>query len=288
MKLPTETQIPLTSLSHAQQEIVRRNLPLVHWTIRNFDGLHRRGKIGRSHEELFQEGSVALAEALRTHDPRLHGSFGAYAVSRIRFAMRRYAQESDSLVRVPFITQRRAAGQSLHRRRRPVADEDRHRPDAPPSVESLNEPITRLRRSMGRRSPWRSNDEPSGTPRVSIGELARDRLDSAMRDALREMKASPFGRADYQSLLEACMSERWEIPEESARTSIRQVAGRTGSSIGRVTRCEDRFRELVAGRLEKDAVFTRLRSLSREHRLGWDHPADEEELARFGCGQAVA
>lgn len=279
-----EARIPLSALSGAQREIVRRNLPLVLWTIRKMAGLTRRGAVSRSHAELYQEGSLALVDAVRRHDPLEHGSFGTYAAGRIRFAVRRFAQENESAVRVPFISQRRAREQQRHRA---TSEVDRHRPDDGPRVRRFSE-LSRSRRAMRRRTKRLHEDDMDTLSLPTIGEMARERLDGAMREVLREMKASPRGQDDYARVVERCMIERWEVPEEEWQMSIRCIANETGSSVGRITRCEERFREMMASRLELDPVFTGLRQLAQEQQRGWQHRADSTEIAALAGREAVA
>lgn len=281
MPSPRQKTVPLSALSRAQQKIVHDNLPLVHWAIRRSPALRRVGKAGRSYVELLQEGALALANAVRRHDLHAHGPFGAYALARIRFAMRRYAQENDSLVRVPFITQRRSADRK-QRRTRPRAH-DRHRPDAPPSVGCAVVDAALLRRLADRRV--RRDPRDAG---LTLGDLARERVEKAMRASLREMKLSPRAGGDFHALLELCMNERWRIPDEEARRPLRTIADETGSSVGRVSRCENRFRSLVARRLTGDPVFERLCRMARTRHMGWSHQTNDDDLADLVGDPALA
>lgn len=281
MPSPRQKTVPLASLSRAQQKIVHDNLPLVHWAINKTPALRRAGKAGRSYVELLQEGALALVSAVRNHDPHAHGAFGAYALARIRFAMRRYAQENDSLIRVPYITQRRIADKA--RRRPRVCKRDRHRPDAPPRISRAIVNSAMLRRLAERRAPRRS-----AIPGLTLGDLARERLERAMRNALRELKHSPRAADDYQSMLKICMDERWQIPDDESQRPLRWIADQTGSSVGRITRCEKRYRAAVARRLEQDQVFHRLCRMARTRRHGWSHPTGDADLADLVGDAALA
>ncbi len=232
--------IPLSALSAAQRALVERHLPLVRMAMRRVGRAARRFRPERDERDLFQEGVLALAEAVRRHDPSRHSGFAAYAMSRIEFALSRYAQEQGPAIRVPMITQRR-------RRARARENADRHHPDAAPRVWSLSERMMPTTRHRVRRA---RPDHPSDREE-SFRDSSRlgDHLHRVMDEVIGEMKRSTYGRRGYRRVVEECARQRWMIPEPTEQTPLRALAKELGCSVGRLTRCERRFRDQVAKRL---------------------------------------
>ena len=251
-----ERSIPLRALSNRQRRIVQRHLPLVHLTLNRMQlsssGRHEYQERG----ELFQEGSLALVEAFRGHDPERHGSFAAYAMARVHFSMSEYLHERIHGVRVPFSTQRRRRARMYEHSR------DRHRPDAPPRMFQLPDFFDH----SDRRRHDSLHEYRSTSP--TIGDLVRDRYDAAAAAVVREMNHDPTCRPDTARLLSRCHDDRWTIPETEAQTPIRRLAREIGCSLGRVTHCEERFRRRVAERLRSDEVFQILLDEAESRRNG--------------------
>jgi len=263
-------QIPLHAMSAPQRRIVERNLALVRLTLRRYPRLGEQSPTGREHGELFQEGCLALMEAVRNHDPTRHGSFAAFAMARIHFAVSRYAHERLSLIRVPFITQRRRQEQKRQ------SQIDRHHPDPLPHVLNLAAGPQRFGstlRAQRHRDP--TSSPPTGP---TIGDLLRERLDQAAKSVVKEMKTAPRCGAGHAELVERCAKERWTIPEPTARTPIRQMARSLHCSVGRITHCEERFHKKVAQTLIADDVFKELTRLARRQPTGMKHCPSSEEL----------
>lgn len=238
-----QATIPLGALSAAQRGLVEQHLPLVRLAMRRVRRRVWRCRSLRDERDLFQEGALVLSAALRSHDPARHGGFEPYALSRIEFALSRYVQEHGPAIRVPMITQRR---QRL--RQRALASADRHDPGAVPRVVRYSETATVSERSASGRTNTKSDGENAGA--CGGDEELGERLGRVMNDVLEEMKRSPFGRRGYDRVVEVCARQRWMIPEPTAQTSLRVLARELGCSVGRLTRCERRFRAQVARRLK--------------------------------------
>ncbi len=264
-----DAPVPLEALSEGQRRLVERHLPLVNLTLRRHAGLIRDDQVGREHAELFQEGAIALAEAIKHHDPARHGDFPAFAMARIHFAISRFAHEHSGVIRVPFIAQRRQR------------DQQKASTAAQPAVEALPR-VTRSEHgmtSLPSRSTFYSDEaaRPDAIDRPTLGDLIRDRIDAAGRRAIAEMKSSPRMRRDSSGIIEECHAERWSIPDPESRTPIRQLCRSLGCSMGRITHSEERYRKLVVAALEEDEDYERLRELVRRHPAGYRHrPLDHE------------
>lgn len=265
-------RITLDALSARQRRVVEQNMPLVHLTLNRHAGLCRRRRVGRERSELFQEGCVALVEAVRNHDPQRHGVFASFAMARIHFAVSRFVHEHESSIRVPYITQRR------RKRLQGDAPSDRHRPDALPRVVSEGDDGEATRSGRPRGHDRRASDVSLGA--VTIGDRIRDCLDHASRVAVREMENAPRCGPDHRDVVRRCAQERWNIPEPEARTPIRRLAEALACSVGRITHCEDRFKKKVAAALERDEAYLALRRLARQNPAGMRGSVD-------ACGALV-
>ena len=257
-----EAAVPLTALSGAQRDLVERHLPLVRHTLKRNRHLIRVGRDARDGAELFQEGCLALIEAVRNHDTARHGHFAAYAMARIHFALSRYVHEREYAVRVPFITQRR---------RKPTCPD--HQADQPPlpTVVRMNEQAT-----QAVRRPTRSGgamEEPT------IGELLGERIDVAMRQVTDQLKQGRRCAPGIREVVERCVRERWSVPEPEARTSIRQLAKDLNCSVGRITHCEERFKKGMATALNDDPQYRTLKRKAAASRHGVHQRMNRSELA---------
>jgi RNA polymerase primary sigma factor len=80
---------------YARARLTRCHLALVRSVASHYQGL------GLPFEDLVQEGSVGLLEAINRYDPGRHASFEAFARFRIRRAIRNALTEQARLVRLP-------------------------------------------------------------------------------------------------------------------------------------------------------------------------------------------
>ena len=261
----------LEGMSDRQARIVESHLPLVRLTLRRHRNLAKPPhRVGRETGELLQEGCLALVEAVRSHDPRRHGEFAAFAMARIHQAMSRFIQEHRDAIRVPYITRRR------RKQRCRKGGADRHSPDALPRVVRL----TRKRMTPSQRQVQRMYAEPLSVrgEGVKVGELIRERYDRAVEQAITGMKESPRATEGNDELLERCFQERWTVPEPDVKTPIRQMAREFGCSLGRITHCEDRWRSRVAAILHEDEVWRKLVEIARRRGAGMEYRLTAEEL----------
>lgn len=269
MQLCEERSVPLQSLSTGQRRLVESHLPLIHLTLRRTHSLVEHATAARERSELFQEGCLALMEAVRTHDPCRHGVFAAFAMARIHYAMSRFAHEQHNLIRVPYMTQRR------RKQFRKSHEQDRHSPEPLPRVVALREsrssPHRRHSRELAAQRLTRTGDE------TTIGDLVRERLDYAACNVAARMRESARSTDGNRKLVDLCMRERWTVPEPAEQTSIRQLARKLGCSISRITHCEERFRKRLAETLERDARCQRLIDIARRRLAGMRHVLSEEE-----------
>ena len=89
---------------HAREQIVVDHLPIIRTIAVRYRNL------GLSVDDLLQEGSVGLLEAIDLFDPRRSDDFEAYARFRIRRAIRNALTEQSRLIRLPKqIVERRRA-----------------------------------------------------------------------------------------------------------------------------------------------------------------------------------
>lgn len=267
MKKNSERAIPLAAMSDRQRRIVQTHLPLVYLTLSRMQLRAERPREVQERRDLVQEGSLALVEAFRKHDPERHGSFAAYAMSRVHYSMSQYLHERLPGVRVPFTTQRRHVRARNDRL-------DRHRPDAPPRERRLPDFLDGI---TPRRRRHSCNDFQDRDARPTIGDLVRDLYDLAAQTIVREMKLDPLSRPDTATLLSRCHDERWTVPESEVKTPIRQLARELGCSLGRLTHCEERFRRRVAERLRSDEVFQMLLDEAASRREGLEHRMEAAE-----------
>ncbi len=276
-----ERCIPLTAISARQSRAVQRHLPLVHLTVRRLRGLAMPDRPCREYVELVQEGSLALLEAVRSHDPVRHGDFAAFAMARIHHAVSRYAQEQGCLIRVPFITQRRTRARAL------ALSGDRHNPDPWPRVSQVRD---------GQRADPRHDPDGGGvaTERTTIGDLVRRLYDDASRIVVRQMKQCRRYLPTTRRAIDLCHRERWSIPEPQSRMPLRRIAREMGCALGTVVKCEDGFRRRLATMLEADGAYRALVRLGRERPDGWRHALTDEEtreleaVERLGEGRQAA
>lgn len=267
-----EKSVPLEALSAAQRDLVERHLPLVRHTLKRHRHLIRRGQNSRDFSELFQEGCLALIEAVRNHDRAKHGHFAAFAMARIHFALSRYVHERQHAVRVPFITQRR------HKSARKSEKDE---------AEQARLPMVVRIQDFAPFASRRTKKAPPGLPETSIGDLMRERIDVAMRRVVETMKQGRRCSPGTREVVERCARERWSVPEPDSRTSIRQLAKSLNCSVGRITHCEERFKKRMAETLAADEDYVALRERAGRSRHGLDERIGRKEIEALRPARAA-
>jgi len=267
--------VALGTLSGRQRGIVERHLALVHLTLRRHEGLCS-GRAGRERSELFQEGCLALAEAVRSHDAARHGAFPPFAMARIHFAVSSFAHEQSGPIRIPFITQRRERERG---RRRPEAATD-----SAARVIRISGEDGLLERAAARRGARPGSSEhderpAAGEDHATVGDLVRDQIDRAAVEVATEMRAIGRGPG-HATVVDRCLEERWAIPEPECRTPIRRLARSLECSIGKITHNEERFRRKMAESLEGDVTFQALERLAKSHPAGFQRKLSAREVEK--------
>jgi len=101
--MPSVERVP-KSKRRARDAAVRAKLPLVRGVAVRYRGA------GLPYEDLVQEGSIGLLEAMAQYDPARGGSFDAYARFRVHRSIRNALTERGRLVRLPkHVVERRRA-----------------------------------------------------------------------------------------------------------------------------------------------------------------------------------
>lgn len=265
--------VSLRALSDAQRRRAAEHFRLVHLAIHRFLRPESTGRLGWEYQDLRQEGFIALLDAVLSHDPTRHGNFAPFALSRIRHAVSRFAHEYRSAIRIPYITQRR------RKKKRRQKQLDKKHPDRHPRVQKLNSDRHSPSWRVSRRLYAESLDSPVES--ITIGDLIRERILKAASRTVQRMRQTPGGSSGRKELIETCLNERWTIPDEAARTPIRQLARSLGCSLGRITHSEVRFHSLMAEELWSDPVLEDLRRLARSCDAGFRHRLQPDEIVQL-------
>jgi len=271
-----QSAIGLAGLSERQQRLVEQHIDLVRFAVARSGGRRCAQRHDMEYTDLMQEGSMALMEAVRAHDPARHGAFEPYAISRINFAVSRYAHEHGGLVRVPFVTQRRVRAQ----------DRRLQEADASASGAAANR-LPRVlcaegidHRGFSRRRAAQEASERSAE-RMTVADAAGPRIAGVLA-GVRDRLLGASGRSPRrEEIIRRCFDERWTIPEADARTPIRQLARELGCSLGGITHCEARFEREAAAAIERDPVLVQLRRMAKSSPYGFGHRLSDEELVQL-------
>ncbi|MEK6642927.1 MAG: sigma factor [Planctomycetota bacterium] len=288
--------ISLDALSTRQRRRVEGNLALVHITIDRIPPTHSRSQSPRDRRDLFQEGTLALVEAVRNHDPARHGDFAMYAMARVHQALGRYLHEDETLIRVPYIEQRRRkdadrvrvmqnrSPSSTHREGEDRSNSDRLRPDRIPRITPYGDLSTGKYRSRSRTA---GHDQPLNQG-PTLCDALRRRLERSRRRAIHILLHEAALVPLEQRIILHCETHRWAIPDPVQQTPLRTIAAALGSSVSRVVRCEQRFRESRAAELACDRLFIRLLTLSRQRKDAWNHLLDADDYTYLRHGIAAS
>ncbi|NLX14827.1 MAG: sigma-70 family RNA polymerase sigma factor [Phycisphaerales bacterium] len=199
-------------LDERQKKLVADHLGLI--------GVHLRSRVSKprsptrqkEHEDLFQEGCLALMRAAQRYRPGQHGAFAAYALPRIRGAIYTALHRRFCLIQTP--------PQTWVARYRKVQD-------GPP------EPVVQ------ELTPRMQIADPSGGQAgETLRHLLRRRFEQAMRRALREVEARPWRRRHPGLVMRRVVAERLLVAREEERISLRQIARECGVSNSRASAYE--------------------------------------------------
>ena len=244
-------------LTPQQQELVCAHLGLAKTVLhyKKFMSAHYRTADDRA--DLVQEGRLALATAARHYQPAIHGDFERFAANRIQSAVSLTLYEGFNTIRAPkgawlkAKKQARAGGQGVY----------------PPRTLPLLHDISDRSKSRANCLPGESHAGPT------IGQIVRKRFHSAVNLAARRLSAGRTFRNDRRLMIKRLVSERLLIPEEFARTSLRQISRDLRCSFARVATCEKRLRQIARTILEADPLFNQLRRLAHQSELGFEESA---------------
>lgn len=104
---------------------------------------------------------------------------------------------------------------------------------------------------------------------VTIGDLIRQRIESALEQAVAVESGQPRRSDADRKLIRRCAAERLGVPNEASRTPLRRLAEEIGCPLVRVNRCEAALGRAAARILEHDAAFQELLRIGREADEGW-------------------
>lgn len=268
-------------LSTEERDLVEQNLGLVNVHIKRFVSLPRGPRRDREYDDLFQEGSIALMQAAKTHDPERHGPFAAYAIPRIHHAISIALYERFSTVRVPAKSVKRAK-----QRKNEHTQSDRHRPE-PALVDTRSMGDSELPNASSGQARHRPGEiarragRPWKAPERTAADVLRELYEAAVREASRRLIQSGRGRDDRAELIRRFVEERLLVPEASARTAKRQLAREFKCSIGRVQNCEEALRNEVRELLSSCDGFQALLKLSRADTDGLQTVLDAATAAQL-------
>ncbi|MBN1341916.1 MAG: hypothetical protein JXQ73_04510 [Phycisphaerae bacterium] len=268
-------------LTEQQRELVEKNLGLVNVHIRRYVRLPHGSNRDREYADLFQEGSLALMEAARNHDPKRHGSFAAYAIPRIHHVISVALYERFSTVRFPVISVKRAK-----ERREQTRGSSRYKPEpALARTYNFDDDAVQCRdvsenrhRPAGRAAQvgrcWRGGE-------IDLAARVRAMYEAAVREAADRLCAAPRGRKDRRHLIRRFVEERLLIPDPEAWTSKRQFARDFKSSLGRILNCEEALMVEIRSILDADDAFQVLLKLARQEDDGMDAVIKPEMASRL-------
>jgi RNA polymerase primary sigma factor len=150
----------------ARAQLLEINLPLVRGVASRYHGA------GLPFDDLVQEGSVGLLEAIGDFDPRLGVEFAAYARFRVHRAIRNALTERARLVRLPkHIVERRRL---IDRERARVFASSGHVPSATELAERTGLPLDTVLATLGAGIDAVSLDAPVTPDGSSLEELVAD------------------------------------------------------------------------------------------------------------------
>lgn len=253
-------------LTEGQRKLVEDNMGLVGLHIRRCVRNTAVGKSDRDYDDLFQEGCIGLIQSARKFDPQAGIPFAAFALPRIHTAVSAALIRDESLIRVPRKRKRVNRGDA-GATKSPVEPPNREKP----KVYSLD-----VDPRLGEMS-----DPTEGGETRTIGERLREKYEQAVEVATRIVTRRKATRSDRGELIERIIQQRLLVPEDDAKTALRQIARDTNSSYSRVLQCERRIQSAMRRALTGDLEFRQLQESARRSEIGANQqidPALEKQL----------
>lgn len=267
------TKEGLGRMTEAQREMVEKNLGLVGTQTKRMLGRSVRSVCAGDYWDMFQEGCLGLIQAVRSYDPNSGMTFATYAIPRIRYASWRALHRYRESIRRPERHCRVRRHPPEHRRS-PMSvahtDAPRVRTCSPEEMNALPDDSRPGNASDG----YAEDGGRSGLE--TIGGRVRQKLESAVDTVVGRLSSSTKSRRDRGKLARTLADQRLLVPNAEFRASLRQIAGETGSSYGRVAACEALLVAEVRRILSEDAEFEFLREEGASRREGMAAAIDDK------------
>ena len=141
------------------ERLYTQNIKLIESVVRRYQSIE-------DHDDLFQEGSMALISAVNTWDENAGSGFSSYAWTQIRKAIQRYYENNSTLIRIPVARRqqirdyRRFENQFIQDRgRNPTAAEAAEALETSPGVIDAIRAAIRTKDSVSLESPISDTEE---------------------------------------------------------------------------------------------------------------------------------
>jgi hypothetical protein len=229
-------------LTEERQRLVRDNIGLVAVPIRRIFGVVRQPSRDREWDDLFQEGCLGLMQAAATFDPASNIAFTTYALMRIQNAVCRAATRA-------FQTVARA-------------------PDQP----AKRVPLAHIA-APGRRDAAARDEKIAMVE--TIGVRLRHKYERAVRRAAEAVARRRAGQGRPTPVLALLMRDRYLVPDEDFRVSLRQIARNSGTAYASAVRADKALAAETRRLLRADPEFRELQRLARSHPEGLETPCNE-------------
>lgn len=248
------------ALTPEQRTRVEENLGLVGLCLKKIPSVPAQPMTRCEYDDLFQEGTLGLMRAVVRFDPLRNRTFVAFALKHIHGALSRALADRFATIRVP-VKAVKQARRELRERRAAEASMDGARHENRISASSRAAFVTPA--NLGPEDVLlQAREETFPSDGRRLGDLLRERYEAAVLSASEGIRRRGRGRSDRGELIDRLVRDRLLIPEETERTSLRQIARDLKSTAGRVLACERQIAAWAADILQQDPVYRRLRELS--------------------------